>query len=229
MYDVQQQSVSSQWPIIQNSALPISTFHCRAGTLKKIERSCPPNAAILHRILVRRSNKQVVKQSHFGLWSADRNLLVQHKWSDGVLLLDTSTSQLRALQAQNRFKPHGALSKWETELGCNIPIDIWSGMWLNFRGASENTFLWQLVYRVIATQKWRFPALPAVDPQVHCTRCDLGVREDVVHCVWGCSLSQPCWQWGLGLLTACSGRRSRQGGLRGNLEPAHIFVAAHCR
>lgn len=97
---------------------------------------------------------------------------------------------------------------------------------MNFRGASENTFLWQLLSRAIATQRWRFPSVPIDDPQLRCTRCVLGVNEDIVHCVWGCPLSQPCWQWGMGLLTASSEIRHSGGGLQGTLQPAHVFVAS---
>lgn len=97
---------------------------------------------------------------------------------------------------------------------------------MNFRGANENTFLWQLCYRSIATQRWRFPSVPPDDPRVKCTRCNLGVREDILHCVWDCPLSQPYWQWGQAILLASSEQRHRQGGLRGSLEPAHVFVAS---
>lgn len=107
-----------------------------------------------------------------------------------------------------------------------VPVEIWRRTWLPFRGANENTFLWQLYYRVIATQRWRFPLSPADDPQLRCTRCDLMEKEDLIHCVWSCPLSQPCWQWGLGLLQASSDQRHRLGGFRGTIEPAHVFVAS---
>lgn len=223
-YDVQQQFVTSNWPAIRDLSLPINTFQCKAGVIRKITRTCPPNAAVLHRILVRNSNRQDGKRTHFGFWSAERNLLLQYKWSDGSLFLDTNTSQLCKLQASQRFRPHKAATKCGNELGCTLPVDLWSGMWLTFRGANENTFLWQLFYRAIATQRWRFPSLPPDDSQLKCTRCDLGAKEDLVHCIWGCPQSQPCWQWCSTLLTASSGRRV--GGLRGSLIPAHVFVAS---
>lgn len=151
---------------------------------------------------------------------------MQYRWSDGTPFLDTSTSQLRAIQAQQRYKPHKATRRWEAELGCEIPGDVWRGTWLNFRGANENTFLWQVYYRAIATQRWRFPALPADDPQITCTRCELSIKEDVTHCVWACPPSQACWQWAMGLLSASSGQRHRPGGLRCTLVPAHVIVAS---
>lgn len=96
---------------------------------------------------------------------------------------------------------------------------------MNFRGASENTFLWQVYFRSIATQRWRFPSLPADDPLLRCTRCDLGAKEDVIHFLWSCPLALECWQWGFGLLRASSDRRHRLGAIQGTLQPAHIFVA----
>lgn len=226
LYDVPQQQVSSRWPIIRDAALPISTFRCRAGMLSKITRCCPPNNAILHRVLIRQSEGSTAQKSHFGSWSQQRNLLLQYKWSDGTAFLDTCTSQLRSIQALQRLKPHKVAVKWERELGRGIPAEIWRETWLNFRGANENTFLWQMYFRAIATQRWRFPSLPADDPQIRCSRCNLGAKEDILHCVWGCPLSQPCWQWGTGILIASSERRNRIGGLRGSIEPSHVFLAA---
>lgn len=71
-----------------------------------------------------------------------------------------------------------ALLKWEISLNCTIPADIWTSTWLTFQGACENTFLWQLVYRVIARQHWRFPTRSALDPSTWCTRCPGRLRRD---------------------------------------------------
>lgn len=226
LYNVQQQRVSSEWRVIRDSSLPISTFRSREGVIRKITRSCPPHNAQLHRVLVRHTRSSLTRRTHFGLWSMDKHFLLQYKWSDGSLILDTTTAQLRTLQASRRHKPHSAATRWAAELGCETPGEIWRETWLNYRAANENTFLWQLYYRAIATQRWRFPSLPVADPQILCTRCDLGEKEDVLHCVWGCPQSQPCWTWGLGLLTASCECRNRIGGLRGSLEPKHIFLAS---
>lgn len=47
-----------------------------------------------------------------------------------------------------------------------------------------------------------------------------------MHCIWSCPLLNPCWQWGFGILSASSQHRHRRGGLNGDVEPAHIFVAS---
>lgn len=79
--------------------------------------------------------------------------------------------------------------------------------------------------RLPLTQRWRFPSLPADDPQLKCTRCDLAAKEDITHCLWDCPLSKLCWQWGFELLTASSEHRHRVGGLRGEITAANALVA----
>lgn len=223
-FDVQQNSVSSSWVRIRASSLPVSTFHCRAGFLRAIPRSCPPQSTSLRRVLIRHSKGKSEKRSHFGFWSEDRKFLMQYTWSDGTPILDTSTSQLRVLQAPQRFRSHKVADKWERELSCNIPVTIWQRIWMNFGGASENTFLWQLYFRAIATQRWRFPSAPP-DPQIQCSRCDTREREDLIHCIWSCPLARPCWDWGFSVLCACSAVHHGVVGLQGRLEPAHVFIA----
>jgi hypothetical protein len=67
--------------------------------------------------------------------------------------------------------------------------------WLPYRAAKENCFLWQILYRVPATQKWRFLELSRIDRATHCTRCNRGHQEDIIHCIWNCSQSLIVWDW----------------------------------
>lgn len=89
----------------------------------------------------------------YGLWTSETAFLEQYLWQDESSLLHTSTAQLRNMQASHQLVRHSALLKWEIRLNCGIPDDIWTSTWLPFRGSCENTFLWQLVYQGIATQK----------------------------------------------------------------------------
>lgn len=224
-FEVGQQGISSSWPLIREANLPVCTYISVAGAIHKAPRSNPPAELPLHRILLRAPQGPLHRRWHFGTCSPERQFLLQYKWSDQTPFLDTSTGQLRALQARQRFKPHSAISKWERELACPVPTGIWHDTWLKFRGASENMFLWQIVFRVIATQSWRFPALPAIDPMTWCTRCDLRTREDIQHCLWSCPFSQPCWQWANSLLMAVSEIRQRAGNPQIVLTPAHVLIA----
>lgn len=109
--------------------------------------------------------------------------LDQYCWSEGTQsldpqLVDSSTAQLRRLHVRQAASRHNALNRWEARLGCPIPDDVWELTWLNFRSATENTFLWQILYQILATQKWRFPRNLATDQETWCSRCSLGIVED---------------------------------------------------
>lgn len=98
---------------------------------------------------------------------------------------------------------------------------MWLETWINCRLAAENTFLWQLIYRIPATNRWRHPDRNATDPDTWCPRCQLNTPEDVFHCIWDCRKSQECWQWCSTILRWTS--TSRQQDIR--LLPAQVFIA----
>lgn len=173
-------------------------------------------------MLVRSPVEKPHHRMHYGTWVPERAYLSQYHWKDTTPLLNTSTAELRALKATQRQAIHKAHTKWELALARPIPEHIWSSIWLLYRGAAKNTFLWQLLYRVIATQQWRFPQKPATDPCTWCTRCEIGVREDLIHCIWSCVISVQSWNWGSSLLKASSPNHTAQI----QLSPAHIFMAA---
>lgn len=123
----------------------------------------------------------------------DRLMFTQYSWTDGTKILNSSTAQLRLLQVQARIKRHGALSMWMAQLGRPIPEDFWQVTWINYRSAAENTFLWQLIYRIPATNKWRLCAQPANDQETWCVRCQLQAPEDIFHCIWDCPTWKEWW------------------------------------
>lgn len=84
-------------------------------------------------------------------WWRDRVLITQYCWEDGTMILNSSTSQLRLLQVHALNDRHGALGKWTAQLGRPVPESLWQLTWINYRSAAENTFLWQLIYRIPAT------------------------------------------------------------------------------
>lgn len=191
------------------------------GSLAAGSRIVPPLALQANRILLRLPLGRKSSPQLFGPWNRETLLLTQYQWNDGTPLLNTSTRQLHLLQANQRNTPHTALSRWSTTLACQIPPQIWSSIWQNFHGASENTFMWQILYQCIATQSWRFPRSPASDPATWCKCCQLEVREDIVHCLWTCPVSASCWRWceyGLGLA-------SMNDTVNIVLNPSFVFVA----
>lgn len=191
-FSVPESEASSSWHNIVPRFAPIREFSVCAGNLRA--RLGMPSAIPIfaHRILVRSPTKKAQSLVHWGRGGSDCGFLSQHGWQDGTALLDTSTTQLSSLQARLRQTPHTASLKWETDLGQPIPENLWTSIWLPYRGSSENTFLWQLFYRVIATQHWRMPSKPPTDPDVWCTRCNLGIMEDTEHCIWSCPISATC-------------------------------------
>lgn len=106
-------------------------------------------------------------------------------------------------------------------LGCLLQNIVWKETWLSFRGAKENAFLWELIFRACGTLSWQIPDRPHTDPSVWCPRCNQGVREDHRYCIWHCPLSSRCWRWCEALLTLVSRPQ-----LHFTLLPSHVIFAA---
>lgn len=201
---------------------PTRTFRIRDGSLSASPDVLPNSAVAAHRVLLRVPAGQANKFSWFGPWNLDSAFIEQYCWRDESTLLQTSTAQLRTMQAARRFNRHGALTKWEIQLNMCIPDHIWVSTWMSGRSACKNSFLWQLVYRVIATQRWHFPTRLDSDVSTWCTRCAGSEQEDIVHCIWGFGILRQCWTWAEFLL----GLAARPGSHNVNLNSAHVFIAA---
>lgn len=65
----------------------------------------------------------------------------------------------------------------------------------DYRAAIENCFLWQILYRIPATNHWRFPLDGQSQPDTWCTHCMGRALEDVMHCFWRCLESCKVWIW----------------------------------
>lgn len=218
LFKVPGSAVSNRWEEIHTRFAPIKAFEVMTGSLTPRSGNLPAIPGMAHRILVRDPLGKTTSPTFFGRWSEDTSFLLQHEWFDGTPLLSSSTAQLRNLHALHCYAPHQAIHKWELALGCEVQANIWRDTWLPFRGAKENTFLWQLLYRSIATQHWRFPTRPAT----WCTRCNLEAQEDTLHCIWSCPISRQCWLWGENLLQATTSRTA----LQGQLQPEHVLTAS---
>lgn len=78
-------------------------------------------------------------------------MFTQYWWKDDTEFPNSSMTLLRLLQNKARAVKHSAITKWETELGRMMPKDLWQATWLPKCAASENTFLWHVIYQSIAT------------------------------------------------------------------------------
>lgn len=135
---------------------------------------------------------------------------------------DTSTQHLRHIQHHGYGFPHNRIQQWQYRLQIQIHLpSLWWEIWRPFRSSSENCFLWQMIYQIPAIQHWRFPHLPASDSQTWCTRCTIDNQEDIVHCIWGCPISQRVWWWVLFLLQISSDSPNSMV----TLHMANIFLA----
>lgn len=199
---------------------PVRTFRRIGKSLTKIANCRPGAHRRLRRILVRTPAHSTTR-IYLGPWRRDRVLTSQYQWTDGTSLHNSSTSQLRLLQVHIQPGGHGALEKWNVQLGSRIPDSLWEVTWMTYRSAAENTFLWQLLYRIPATNKWRLPDRPALDPDTWCPRCPSNTPEDSFHCIWACPASRECWTWCASILSWVSYGRQ----LPIQLQPAHVFIA----
>lgn len=202
---------------------PIRVFKLVHNTLTPVPVFPIPRDAAIARVLIRGVVKNgVIQRQKIGRPNADLMFTLQYRWSDRVEFFDTTTAHLRAIQLPVERTPHKRIRQWQTmfRLDLHLP-SLWHATWLPFRSASENCFLWQLVYRIPATQHWRFPELPATDPRTWCTRCDRQRMEDIIHCIWSCPVSREVWKW-VNYVLCISAPLSDRSPL---LQPAQIFIA----
>lgn len=155
------------------------------------------------------------------VWLPDHRFIYQYCWEDGADIFDYHTDSLRHLYSPSRPTPHRRLIQWQSLF--NLHLDekrLWHETWDPSRRSAENCFLWQIIYTP-TTQHWRFPDLPPADPATWCTRCDLNLQEDIMHCMWFCPLSRQVWLWAQEVLhlAACKSAPSPV------LKPEHDFVA----
>lgn len=161
-YRIAASHATERWIPFMNLTEPVRTFKTVGSILSPIVKCRPPADAHLQRIIVR-APWHSGRLFHLGRWHRERLMITQYRWQDGTPLLHSSTAQLRLLQVHGQAAAHSALHKWNRQLGTPVPDEIWISTWLPFRSAAENT-LWQLVYRIPATNHWRHPDRPASDP-----------------------------------------------------------------
>lgn len=222
-FRVQARFLSARRIPFLNGQQPVRTFCLFRTQLVPITNCLPTRDNNLERVLVR-SPKFSSSYLHMGRWNRDRHLLTQYKWRDGTVIIHSSIAQLRILQTTERPQIHNALHKWARQLACTIPAEIWhvtwTRTWISYRSAAENTFLWQILYRIPTTNKWRFPRENADNPETWCTRCQLQVQEDVYHCIWACPASRGCWSWCSSMISWISASQPRGT----QLTPAQVLV-----
>jgi hypothetical protein len=220
-------TTTRNWWMEQGPREPVRQYRLVQGFLEKVEAVVNPGVATqMRRILVGKqkcSNRRLANKVKYGDYYGSMYVATQYQWEDSVDFFDTNTGHLRMLQGRKQRRIHKTLLRWNEYFV--EPIDfkrVWAETWVSFRSAKENCFLWQMVYRIPATQHWRFPTIPRIDSSVHCTRCRRNQVEDILHCMWSCPKSGKIWRWIAKLLQSASGARNAPV----QLQFQHVFFAA---
>lgn len=117
-------------------------------------------------------------------------------WKDGMPLFFTSLQHLRLIQSLATEDPHVGIAKWQRYNNWQYTQQmLWSAICKSFRSTKHNALAWQVAYRIIATNKWRFPKLLDLDQLKACATCRPHVLVDVNHVVWGCPQANRIWKW----------------------------------
>lgn len=70
-------------------------------------------------------------------------------------------------------------------------------------------FLWQITYRVMATNGWHHPQLARNVATTWCTRCNLQEYDDILYYLWASRTSARVWQWAKQFIQAVTPNQHR--------------------
>jgi ribosomal protein L37AE/L43A len=102
---------------------------------------------------------------------------------------DTTITQSRKILGRSTGL-HKSVRNWLENLHGHLTLKrLWKKTWLPYRSVQENCFLWQLIYRIPAKQRWRSQGQEVEAEDLKCTRCQSYSIEDVIRCIWHCSES----------------------------------------
>lgn len=98
------------------------------------------------------------------------------------------------MQQPDQVAAHINLTKWTTDLMWQPDIDtLWKDIWRPFRNPVESCFLWQIIYRISATNHWQYPGMASTNPLTLCVTC--GTHKDLMHTQWNCPNAREVWRW----------------------------------
>lgn len=215
--------VTSQWCRSGPTCVTKRVFAVNQHSLTPVPHIPIQWSINIHPVIIRQVTQNgSSKFTRIGTPVADLRFALQYRWKDEVEFFNTSTSHLRSIQITPEGLPHKRVRQWQTLFRVDLHLpSLWRETWIPMRSSTENCFLWQLIYRVPATQHWRFPDLPPTDCRTWCTRCEMNVMEDIVHCIWQCPISRETWRWVNYLLSISMPLGDRSPLIRS----AHVFVA----
>lgn len=119
-----------------------------------------------------------------------------YTWKDGRGIFETDTTHLRLLLNPPVTEMHVGLQKWaKFSVQVPPPKALWTDTWKPFRAAKINCFLWQLIYRIPATNVCRWPKLPRTHEDTHYKRFTNREAKEINHCFWECPKVHGIWRW----------------------------------
>jgi hypothetical protein len=203
-------AVQRCWKAGELKAVPDKKFKLAGVQLQLLADTGGPTEAV-QRILVKKQQRPGQKREYIwmGTMQEEVDRSDSYEWIDGKQIFETSTKHLRELMVNGKTttkEPIG-VSKWHCQLP-DTPTEqhIWSRIWLPFREEKVNHCLWQISHCILATNRCVYvrrmvkdikPEKVIADEDVcmNCSRCSLGVREDILHMQWSCADSVAAWDW----------------------------------
>lgn len=136
-------------------------FQFTKGLLSHLFHSEPPANLVLTQLVATPNRRVDATRYPFAILGSVFDPVgqtVQYLWRDGTELFTTDTRHLRIMQSPAHHDLHIGPHRWTVELAW-FPQQsaLWIPLWKDYRSAVENCFLWQLTYRIPATNHWRFP------------------------------------------------------------------------
>lgn len=114
---------------------------------------------------------------------------------DGKEIFSTNTHHLRRLLNNAQPTSHVNIAKWSTVVRITINVDRTCMIIRQpYLPSKESSFAWQVLFRTLATNRWRFQSQPDPLLDKECKRCTQHSIE-VGHCLWSCPKAAADWHW----------------------------------
>lgn len=108
----------------------------------------------------------------------DISVIEYYMWKDGKAIFSTNTRHLRRLLNNAQAASHVNIVKWSTAAGITINTDRACRIICQpYLPSKESCFAWEVLFRTLATNKWRFPMLPDWHEDKESKRCTLHMTE----------------------------------------------------
>lgn len=134
---------------------PVKAYAASLGILSTCVHPRPLGDSVLKCIITRlpRNAKNGGRQLTFIADVHDEVAMLEHfNWKDARPLFAIDTKHLWLIQGKPRVCLHVGVQKWNRITSSPLVMDkLLEEVWQDFRALKINYFLWQLLYRILAT------------------------------------------------------------------------------